>query len=310
MVSFLPFTTVNIGITITSTGIRYVQLKAEKIAKTGFLPIEDGLIFDNEIVNYDLLLANIKPWIKQEKLTGKSIHICIPSSKAYIRSLEIPPAKGKVLKQMVQLEIETSIQLPFENPIYDYVVLDEKKADQNQVLVVAAPLTLVESYVTLFQKAGLKVKTVDLSSLSLYRVTNHVKKEIPPNMMLVYLTNDHVEILLYHYGAPELSREISIQNLFRNIDEDHDHEWKWGEIQSEMYRMIQFFENHIHEGTEQISQILLIGAYPYKEQLISYLNGFFDRVTIENIDLCDPLIKDDIDFTLPYGLALKGMGRK
>ncbi|MFS1512764.1 type IV pilus biogenesis protein PilM [Chengkuizengella sp. SCS-71B] len=300
----------NIGLTITSKGIGYVQLKAKKIIKTGFLSIEDGLVFDNEIVNFDLLLVKIKPWIKQEKLAGKLIHICIPTSKTYIRSFEMLPAKGKMLKKMIQLEIETSIQLPFENPIYDYVILDQKKEDQNQVLVVASSLTLVESYVTLFQKAGLKVRNVDLSSLSLYRVVNHIKKEIPQNVMIVYLTNEKVEILLFHLGAPEFSREISIQDLFKNIDEDTDHEWKWGEIQSEIYRMVQFFENHIYEGVEQISDIFLIGAYPYKDQLISYLNGFFDQVSFQYIELSENLPKDEFDFTLPYGLALKGMVSK
>ncbi|MDP5274304.1 type IV pilus biogenesis protein PilM [Chengkuizengella axinellae] len=310
MVSFLPITSVNIGLTITSTGIRYVQLKAKKIVKTGFLPIEEGLIFDDEIQNFDILLAKIKPWIKQEKLTGKSIHICIPSTKAYIRSVEMPPAKGKMLKQMIQLEIETSIQLPFENPIYDYVILDQKKEDQNQVLVVAAPSSLVESYVMLFQKAGLKIKTVDLSSLSLYRVTNHIIKDIPQNLLLVYLTNENVEILLFHHGVPEFTREVSILDLFKNIDEDPDHEWKWGEIQSEIYRMVQFFENHIHEGAEQITDILLLGAYPNKDQLIKYLNEFFDGISIGKIDLSESLILDKVDFTIPYGLALKGMVRK
>ncbi|NDI35402.1 type IV pilus biogenesis protein PilM [Chengkuizengella sediminis] len=310
MVSLLPFTSVNTGMTITSEGIRYVQLKAKKIIKIGFLPIEEGLISDDEIVNPDLLLAQLKPWMKQEKLIGKFIHISIPSSQAYIRSMEMPSAKGKVLKQMIQLEIETSIQLPFDNPIYDYVILDQKKEDQKQVLVVAAPLTLVESYVTLFQKAGLRVKSVDLSALSLYRMAKSVKKDVPQNLMLVYLTNDKVEIFLFHQGAPEFSREIIILDLFKDIEQDADHEWKWGEIQTEIYRMLQFFENHIHEGAEKILDVLLIGSYPNKDQLITYLKTFFDEISIDKIDLTESLLNNEIDFSLPYGLALKGMVSK
>lgn len=101
------------------------------------------------------------------KITTKRTAIAIPAYRIFTRSLKIPKLKQKELREAVQLEAEQYIPVPLEELYLDYEIINDAE-DATELLVVAAPRVIVDSYLDLSRILGLEAVLIEptLSSLS------------------------------------------------------------------------------------------------------------------------------------------------
>ncbi|WP_446893565.1 type IV pilus biogenesis protein PilM, partial [Acinetobacter sp. NS4_7] len=83
------------------------------------------------------------------KITSKRVASALPVAKVFTRVIELPPMNPADLGAAVRLEAEQYIPVPLPDLYIDYEII-ESKADQIQVLMVAAPRAIVDSYLKLF----------------------------------------------------------------------------------------------------------------------------------------------------------------
>lgn len=129
------------GLAIEQTGIRYISFKNKKsweVRKKRYLPLPPGLIVENQVADSEALLETVKHWVKAERLRGSRVSLSIPPSQIIIRKMSIPSTNPKQVEQLVKLEVETGMHLPFESPVYDYVTMDVDE-ENSHLLVFAAP---------------------------------------------------------------------------------------------------------------------------------------------------------------------------
>src|SRR5690606_35931448 len=84
------------------------------------------------------------------KIETRRVAASLPVSFTYSRVVNLPPMEDKDLKEAVRLEVEQSIPVPYEELYVDYESADNPKDSTLEVLIVAAPKKIVDSYEALF----------------------------------------------------------------------------------------------------------------------------------------------------------------
>ncbi len=139
---------------LTVVGYGSVNFPAEAVV--------EGIIVDPEII-----AGEIKPLMKHMqfgKITAGRVAGSLPVSKVFTRVLDLPPMNQNDLTQAVRLEAEQYVPVPVADLYIDYETI-ETNNDRNEVLMVAAPRAIVDSYIKLFDILGLEVAFLE-SSLS------------------------------------------------------------------------------------------------------------------------------------------------
>ncbi|NQX63242.1 pilus assembly protein PilM [Paenibacillus qinlingensis] len=280
-----------IGITIDQTGVRYVTIKKKKsweIGTSGYLPIPPGIIVEDHIMNSESLSLQVKHWVKTEKIRGASATLAIPTSQIIIRKMRIPSIKAAELSQLVELEVETALRLPFEDPVYDFIKVGHDD-ESTQVLVFAAPKKLIQSYVDVFEDAGIHVRAVEISATALARAISAHQQDFIHESMLISLDRNSLEVYMLQYGNPIFMRTISLMD-HAAMDTDELTSDQVGEIIAEISRMLSFYQYSIQEGASRISHIIVTGANETRIQLHRELQLGLSELHVDTVDF-DTLTK-------------------
>ncbi|RED61701.1 type IV pilus assembly protein PilM [Cohnella lupini] len=301
--------------TLDQTGARYAMMMKRnpgEIERSGYLPLPQGTFNEDQITNPQQLGDLLSEWVKSEKLKGSSVHISIPSSHIIIRRLTIPSVSDKEVAQLLALEIETTLHLPFEDPVYDYVTI-EKDESSTHTLVFAASKKLIQSYVDLMGICGLKVKGVEISATALARAIASAREETLKETMLIHLNSANLEINMFHDGYPVFVRSI---HLFEETvaEEGVISPGQLSEIMSEISRMLNFYQFSIHDGNSKIKQAIIVGSEAGSSQLLAELAQTQSEISagiaeFEDVNANKSALGSDIG-RVAMGLALQRGSRQ
>ena len=199
-----------IGMTIDQSGIRYATLRKKKgweLEKSGFYPFPPGLIVQDGIVNEESLRISIRQWAKQEGLQGSTAVLAVPTSQVIVRRMSIPAVNDKELRQLIHLEVETAMHLPFEQPVHDFVAVGRDE-ESTQVLVYAAPRSWIDPLVGMLRDARIRVTGTGLAATAIEAAVHPHQEEPANELMHVHLREKSVEIAMFHGGNPVFVRSI------------------------------------------------------------------------------------------------------
>lgn len=318
------------GLSIEQTGIRYVRLKKKtwEIDKKFFLPLPAGIIEENQIADGGALLELLKKAVKDAKLRGAEVSLSVPPSQMIVRKMVIPSTNSKQVEQLIKLEVETGLHLPFDNPVYDYVET-ETIDGQMHLLVFAAPRKLIQAYVDVVEASGLKVSSVEISGTALARTITLGQGDIFAETMLIHMEKSLLDVYMFHKGDPVFMRTINLYDI-TSIERTDDHSdaepnvpAQTGmkqfapeqiiEVTAEISRMLNFYQYSLHDGTTRIQDIIVTGNAEHREQLYQELRQSMSEIQLHAVDLLhlkdivspDPEIND---YRLAVGAALKNSG--
>jgi len=178
-----------LGLDIGASSIKIVQLKKKKNL-TKLVGYESRKLPDNLVIEGIIsepktvaeLIKKMMTEVKEGKFTAEKVIASIPDTNVFIRVLELPNLSGKELKEAVMWEADQSIPMAPTDLVVDFQVLGPSagKDDMNDVLLVAAPRAIVNSYVQLFQFLGLKPEAIEMSLSAVIRalISNKEKNEV------------------------------------------------------------------------------------------------------------------------------------
>ncbi|HVQ44042.1 MAG TPA: type IV pilus assembly protein PilM [Candidatus Saccharimonadia bacterium] len=139
--------------------------KTMEVMGYGYAQFPDDAIVEGIVVDPQEIVKAIKPLLKKTtygQITATRVAASLPVAKVFTRVLELPPMNPADLGQAVRLEAEQYIPVPLPDLYIDYETI-EAGAERNEVLMVAAPRAIVDSYIKLFDLLGLEVALVDSS---------------------------------------------------------------------------------------------------------------------------------------------------
>lgn len=167
-----------LGLDIGASSVKIVQLKKKKSLtklvgyQSRILP--DNIVIEGIISDHEKMSKIIKEMMtetKEGKFTAEKVIASIPDTNVFTRVLQLPKLSEKELKEAVMWEADQSVPMALTDLVVDYQVLGTsvEKEDMNDILLVAAPLSIVNSYVQLFNMLGFQIEAIETSLASVLR---------------------------------------------------------------------------------------------------------------------------------------------
>jgi type IV pilus assembly protein PilM len=128
---------------------------------------------DGEIVDADLFGRELKTFVQQNGLRGRSTQVSVSNQKVIVRNIDMPEMTEAELIGAIEYQAQDYIPIPVEDAVLDFQVVGRRNDGEGQprqeVLLVAAQRAMIDTLLTSLKQAGLKVSGVDVSSLALIR---------------------------------------------------------------------------------------------------------------------------------------------
>lgn len=317
-----------VNMIINDHSIRFLELKHAKPPvphKWGERLLPSGLITNGRINDSETLANILEECVSDWKLRNRQVRFLIPESFVIIRKVSIPAeVKDDEIKGYLYLELGTSIHLPFDEPVFDAVVLS-KENDKKEILIFAAQEDNVTEYATLLSEAKLNPVAAEVSPLALYRLYHHLNQAKPgEDLLIVQFGLNEVNICIFENTIPFFMHHLPIEfdekHWDKKLNRDGNYELIFAGEQSdlsfqledaykEINRLMDFYRYSLHQGKKSVTKILLDGDHPMLAQIKKDLEGRFD-VPLETIFYQDKASLEQ-DFSYKYylalGLALKGV---
>lgn len=271
-----------------------VKLRIEKPLPAGV--IENGKITD-EISFYELM----KQLVKELRIKNRNIRFNVPNPIIIMRQTEVPmslKSKKEVLEYL-EMEIGTTIHLPFQDPIIDALDFKEEtnhlETETKSITFFVAPGEEVRKYTEVFIDANLKPISADIGILADYRYIYHTQSLDKHRVYLIIEFNmNAVHLGIFKAHQIEFIRYQELDMMIKKHDADEETEqikWEYAEDEvtikglledqiNELERIMNFYRFSIHKGEQMVTDIVLLGDNPYLNRVSRMMSGHYEDVSL------------------------------
>ncbi|HZJ57063.1 MAG TPA: pilus assembly protein PilM [Clostridia bacterium] len=322
------FSNRSLGVEFDDYEIRTVELykRAGGIHLSGYhrISLTPDIVKDGKVANPDKMGNYLKRLWTDNRLSKENIVLGLSNQDILIRKITLPMVSKEKMDLLVANNAQDYIPTPLENAVLDYMILghsEEDGVEKADVLIVAAASAMVESYYQCFSNLGYGIKDIKVSSLSMADTIDIAGLE--DNVVLVDISNNQGNLVIYSGGRPRLARQLRI-NLVESTGlipgEIQDHMElmdivlsTWVQIlYNEIRASIQYFQ--AQEDVQTIDRILLSGC----GSRIVEVDKELEKVSGISVQRLDPTEKirasktkhlgiQVTDFATCIGLALAGL---
>lgn len=166
------------GLDINDSSVKIVKLEKKhgkfsvaSFGRTEIKPgiVELGVIKDQKAVAEAIRLALRN--VKGKKIRAEHAVISLPEEESFLQVIQMPLMSDEELKSAIIFEAENYIPIPVNEAYLDFQIIQPIKNDLNHidVLIVAAPKQVVDSYINCVRAAGLIPLLAELESQSVAR---------------------------------------------------------------------------------------------------------------------------------------------
>jgi len=288
MWEFLSLNPEAFGLDISASSVKIVKLKKEKkrfgLASFGEQKIKEGIVGDGQIKDEDKLAAAVKETlnkVKGEKIRTKYVICSLPEEKSFLQVIQMPKLQEKDLKKAVQYEAENYIPLPLEEVYIDSQIIPPicNHLDHSDVLLVAFPKKVVDSYVSFLKKAGLQPRALELESLAIARAL--IKKEvIPYSLLIIDIGSVRTGFIIYSGYSLRFTTSISIS--YFDFVEATKEEFKTNTAKAEKLQTKRGLVSKNPEGKKVFKSLVPVLA-DFVKQIKKYLDYYYSHSSHEHL---------------------------
>lgn len=153
---------------------------ALRVLRRGSAPLPPRL-WEDLGSHRDALLQAIQRALSTASITTKSVVACMPRRLVTLRTIKLPSAPEEEMRAMISFEAQQYILYPLEEVILGFHPLNNSAlgegGDLSTVLLAAVRKGLVADLMTVFDRAGLQLRQLSVSSLAL---AEHIRDSMDP----------------------------------------------------------------------------------------------------------------------------------
>lgn len=335
-----PFFGLDIG-TFTSKAVQFERSASGlKLTGWGQVATPKGLFSDSQ-ADVDQTTAAIKGLLAERKITTNAVVASLPENQVFTRIITMSSLTDKELASAVRWQAEQYVPLPIAEVSLQYSIVNRYNASGSSkmdVLLIAAPLRVVNKYLSTLKQIGLSPLALETEPVALSRVV-----DIPEGQSAILLdigaTDSSITVLRGDHvfftrtiltGGDAFSRAIASEF---NIPIDQAREYKnsygmiegqvegrvvsalkpvVGVILGELGRTIALYQNKVPSDT--ISRLILVGGSALMPGLAAYLAGLlgvdveiadaFSKVT-DRTSIPPEAAAQSAEFATAAGLAMR-----
>jgi type IV pilus assembly protein PilM len=211
-----------LGVELTPERVNIAQLQqlksGIKMTSLSSVPMPEGAFHDGRIVDVMAIADAIRQGLEEKKVKLKQAASAVPIGEAVIRLIKLPAELDDFELRDMVLNQEAALYLPFprEEADVDYqklgTTIDEDGIERVEVLLVATPKEITESYINVFAQAGLQLNFLEVSSFALMRTIRNQLLQFAPGeaVAVVDIEYDGTEISIVMDGIPQFNRKVPI----------------------------------------------------------------------------------------------------
>jgi len=159
-------------------------------------PLEPGLVVAGEIRDPEALGDALKRFFDLHKLPKNAVRLGVSNNRIGVRTFEIEGISDPhVLENAIRFRAEEVLPIPLDQAVLDYVVLEERKAEDGtewrRILLVVAYRDVVDRYLQACRRAGLRVVGIDHEAFALLRALQPPTEREDTTGALVGITIGH-----------------------------------------------------------------------------------------------------------------------
>jgi len=162
-----------IGLDIGTSSIKLIEIEESKgghrLKNFGISTLPKDAIVNGSIVNHDAVVSSIQQILSNLKIKTKDVVASISGHPVIIKKITMPVATDEELEESIKFEAEQYIPFDLEEVNIDFQVLavEEEKADQMNVMLVAAKKVMINDYTKVLSDAGLTPVILDIDVFAL-----------------------------------------------------------------------------------------------------------------------------------------------
>lgn len=251
----------------------------------------------------------------------------------FTRIIDLPTLGSKDIEEAITYEVEQSIPIPKDDLYIDWQKIAESQ-EKTTVFLAAAPKSIVNSYVQLFELLGMEPVALEMSLAAIARAMVSNKDQVEPVIILdigdqssnlaifdsnLRFTGSHPiggstikKLIMETTGKTEKEAATEVRLGFKSEPRAAKIiESQMSELLTEIKKMSQYFKEK-NEGKE-IKKVLICGGLGFLPGLPEYLkdNGFEAKVGNPWVNISiyplKPVPKEEApSFACAIGLCLRG----
>jgi type IV pilus assembly protein PilM len=200
-----------LGVDIGSSSIKIVQLDRNKepsLVTYGIVDIPEAIsaqTTEEEVKKIAEILVNL---MAAAKVTTKKCVMSLPNSSVFTSVIDMPKLDDKEMESAMQFEAKKYIPLPFSEVTLSWVIIADNEDGQTcKVLLIAVPNQIRDTYIKLFNLAGLNLEIIEIEALSLIRSLSFDPNK---NDVIIDIGAKVTGINVVRNGTLQLTRNLTI----------------------------------------------------------------------------------------------------
>ncbi len=199
-----------LGVDIGTQAIKMVQLKSEglELETYGIVDLIEPITNQTkpEVVAATVdLLRNLT---EKARTTTKRCALSLPNSAVFTSVIDMPKMSDNELENSMKFEAKKYVPLPFEEVSLSWSLISEDIANHSmKVLLIAVPKQIRDTYIKIFQQAGLELEIIEIEALALIRAIVEDKSK---NDVIIDIGAKVTGINFIKEGLLQLTRNLNI----------------------------------------------------------------------------------------------------
>jgi type IV pilus assembly protein PilM len=174
--------------------------KGSQVLGYGVNTFDAAAVKDGEIIDYETLAKSAIELFDKNiigSINTRRVVATIPASKAFSRVVTVPAKQTKEeLRNQIKSEAEQYIPISIDELYLDYMVTNTH-GDEKEVLVVAIPKNIADSYMRFFELIGLEVCALETTISAASRIIARVENSADIPTMLIDLGSLSVDLTVF-----------------------------------------------------------------------------------------------------------------
>jgi type IV pilus assembly protein PilM len=304
----------SLGLEITDRRLLLAEVSKRRdgyhLQEIALTAIPSEVMAEGKVKQLDTLVELIKTSLRSVKIRSKKVNLVVPSQFVVIRQLQLPDLPKQSLRKVIDFELQNTIHLPFDDPIYDFVKFGPATGTSNEqflasqpegahpvplvdVSLIASSRSAIDPFIEAATRAGLKPASVDIRALALHRAYRILCSESEGHtIVFVDVAEGSTDVHIFHGDRLKFTRNIPMMleqykidrertkpigalQILEYLEENTDYRSYTSDLAYEIERSLNFFRYTLNNRDADLSTIILSGVLPRSGVLADMLSARF-----------------------------------
>ncbi len=290
----------HVAVDLGTTAIKIAKIKSDprgtSIQELHNIPLPQGMLAGWLNGENDDLTVVLRRAVLDLKLEGNKVVTTLPGDKIITRHIQMPSMPLEEMKRALKWEANRLIPIPLNDMIVRHVKLREAFVDgikKISLLLIACSSGLLYRYHKTFERAGLRIASLDLQALALWRLFTDRQWNLTSGhtTAVADVGAGYCHLVVISGGRVGYTRNFPVNINYRVKEENLK------ELVTELERSFEFYNKHSREPS--VGDLALCGGGSKIDYLREYIAGNMNA-TVRGFDLFEPA------YVVAVGLALRG----